>query len=38
MLDVAYDAAGEGRFSSWRLEIIDKNWDGIGKGEDRWWA
>jgi hypothetical protein len=23
---------------SYRINIIDKAWDGVGKGNDRWWA
>ena len=38
MQDIAYDVAGRGRAGSHRLAIIDKNWDGIGSGNDRWWA
>jgi hypothetical protein len=23
---------------SWRVTILDKGWDGIGDGADRWWS
>ena len=23
--------------SSWRVDVIDKAWEGVGEGEDRWW-
>jgi hypothetical protein len=38
MQEIAEQAAGEKNFQ-WRINVIDKNWDGItDKGGDTWWA
>jgi hypothetical protein len=39
MLELAEEIANlEPRRWQYRMNVIDKAWDGIGEGADRWWA
>jgi hypothetical protein len=39
MLEIAEEiAALEPKRWDYRMNILDKAWDGIGEGHDRWWA
>jgi hypothetical protein len=39
MREICNDVAARNpKREGWRLDIIDKAWDGVGAGNDRWWS
>jgi hypothetical protein len=40
MREIAEEVANEPGHGGWgyKITVMDKNWDGVGEGNDRWWC